>query len=36
MESYIEYEKHSKDKKEFENRRNGSYEKILIDEMVGI
>lgn len=32
MESYIGYEKHSKDKKEFENRRNGSYEKTIIDE----
>ena len=32
MESYIGYEKHSKDEKEFENRRNGSYEKTIIDE----
>ncbi|HJD66813.1 MAG TPA: transposase [Rickettsia endosymbiont of Bembidion nr. Transversale] len=26
------YEKHSKDEKESENRRNGSYEKTIIDE----
>jgi len=32
MESYIGYEKHSKDEKESENRRNGSYEKTIIDE----
>lgn len=32
MESYIGYKKHSKDEKESENRRNGSYEKTIIDE----
>lgn len=32
MESYIGYEKHSKDEKESGNRRNGSYEKTIIDE----
>ena len=32
MEVHIGYEKHSKDEKESENRRNGSYEKIIIDE----
>jgi putative transposase len=32
MEAHIGYEKHSKDEKEFSNRRNGSYEKTLIDE----
>lgn len=32
MESHIGYPKHSKDEKEYDNRRNGSYEKTLIDE----
>ena len=32
MEAHIGYEKHSKDEKEIDNRRNGSYEKTLIDE----
>lgn len=32
MEAHIGYEKHSKDMKESDNRRNGSYEKTLIDE----
>ncbi|WP_341750805.1 transposase [Candidatus Tisiphia endosymbiont of Sialis lutaria] len=30
MESYIGYEKHSKDEKESGNRRNGSYEKTIM------
>jgi putative transposase len=32
MEVHVGYEKHSKEKKESDNRRNGSYEKTLIDE----
>lgn len=32
MEAHIGYTKHSKDEKEYDNRRNGSYEKTLIDE----
>lgn len=32
MEAHIGYTKHSKDEKESNNRRNGSYEKTLIDE----
>ena len=32
MEAHIGYAKHSKDEKELGNRRNGSYEKTLIDE----
>lgn len=32
METHIGYEKHSKNDKDFDNRRNGSYEKTLIDE----
>ena len=32
MEAHIGYVKHSKDDKESDNRRNGSYEKTLIDE----
>jgi putative transposase len=31
MESHIGYTKHSKEDKEYDNRRNGSYEKTLID-----
>lgn len=31
MESHIGYEKHSKDEKESSHRRNGSYDKTLID-----
>lgn len=31
MESHIGYEKHSKEDKQSENRRNGSYDKTLID-----
>lgn len=32
MDVHIGYAKHSKDEKELDNRRNGSYEKTLIDE----
>ena len=32
MESHLGYSKHSKDEKDLDNRRNGSYEKTLIDE----
>ena|ERR1700729_3136335 len=32
MNAHIGYEKHSKDEEELNNRRNGSYEKTLIDE----
>lgn len=32
MEAHIGYAKHSKDEKGLDNRRNGSYEKTLIDE----
>lgn len=32
MEVHVGYGKHSKEEKEFSNRRNGSYEKTLIDE----
>ena len=32
METHVGYKKHSKEKKGSENRRNGSYEKRLIDE----
>ena len=32
METHIGYEKHSKDDKDFDNRRNGIYAKTLIDE----
>lgn len=31
MEAHMGYGKHSKDEKESENRRNGSYEKTIID-----
>ncbi|WP_342259817.1 transposase [Candidatus Tisiphia endosymbiont of Metellina segmentata] len=32
MEAHIVYEKHSKNEKESENRRNGSYEKTIMDK----
>lgn len=32
MESHIGYEKHSRDEKSLDNRRNGSFEKTIIDE----
>ena len=32
MEMHVKYGKHSKEDKESSNRRNGSYEKTIIDE----